>query len=104
LRAEDGQDEVVVFPITSTPPSDEAAAVEMPVAMRERFGLQDGPCWAVVKEVNIFIWPRPDPRSPENPAYRYVYGSLPHALMLRVRKSFAAWRLHKGIRSIRRSE
>jgi hypothetical protein len=35
LRGDDGRDEVVVFPITSSPPTDAAAGVEIPVATRD---------------------------------------------------------------------
>jgi hypothetical protein len=46
----------------------------------------------IVTEVNIFVWPGPDLRRPENANDGFVYGSLPHALMLRIKQSFAAWR------------
>ncbi|MFN7594459.1 MAG: hypothetical protein ACK5PU_02475 [bacterium] len=36
LRGDDGRDEVVVFPITSSPPADVAAGVEIPAATRDR--------------------------------------------------------------------
>jgi hypothetical protein len=104
LRGDDGRDEVVVFPITSSPPAEAAAGVEIPAATRDRLGLQDGPCWVIVTEVNIFVWPGPDLRRPENPNDGFVYGSLPHALMLRIKQSFAAWRARGRVRAIRRSE
>jgi hypothetical protein len=104
LRGDDGRDEAVVFPITSSPPPDAAAGVEIPAATRDRLGLQDGPCWVIVTEVNIFVWPGPDLRRPENANDGFVYGSLPHALMLRIKQSFAAWRARGRVRAIRRSE
>ena len=104
LRGDDGRDEAVVFPITSSPPPDATAGVEIPAATRDRLGLQDGPCWVIVTEVNIFVWPGPDLRRPENANDGFVYGSLPHALMLRIKQSFAAWRARGRVRAIRRSE
>jgi hypothetical protein len=104
LRGDDGRDEVVVFPVTSSHPTDAAAGVEIPAATRDRLGLQDGPCWVIVTEVNIFVWPGPDLRRPENANDCFVYGSLPHALMLRIKQSFAAWRTRGRVRAIRRSE
>jgi hypothetical protein len=64
LRGDDGRAEIVVFPITSSPPPDAAAGFEIPAATRDRLGLQDGPCCAIVTEVNIFVWPRPNLRRP----------------------------------------
>jgi hypothetical protein len=58
----------------------------------------------IVTEAHIFVWPGPDLRCPENTRDGYVYGSWPHALMLRFKLSFVAWRARKGIRVIRRSE
>ena len=46
----------------TSPPADVAAGVEIPAATRDRLGLQDGPCWVIVTEVNIFVWPGPDLR------------------------------------------
>jgi hypothetical protein len=43
-------------------------------------------------------------RRPENTRDGYVYGSWPHAMVLRIKQSFAAWRARKGIRVIRRGE
>ena len=104
LRGDAGRDEVVVFPVTSSHPTDAAAGVEIPAATRDRLGLQDGPCWVIVTEVNIFVWPGPDLRRPENANDGFVYGSLSHALMLRIKQSFAAWRARGRVRAIRRSE
>lgn len=104
LRGDDGRDEVIVFPITSSPPPDAAAGVEIPAATRDRLGLQVGSCWVIVTEVNIFVWPGPDLRRPEKANDSFVYGSLPHALMLRIKQSFAAWRARGAVRTIRRSE
>jgi len=104
LRGDNGRDEVVCFPITSSPPTDVAAGVEIPAATRDRLGLQVGPCWVIVTEVNIFVWPGPDLRHPENANDGFVYGSLPHALMLRIKQSFAAWRARGRVRAIRRSK
>ena len=81
LRGDDGRDEVVVFPITSSPPTDAAGGVEIPAATRDRLGLQDGPCWVIVTEVNIFVWPGPDLRRPENANDGFFYVTLLDALL-----------------------
>ncbi|MBR0670532.1 hypothetical protein [Neoroseomonas soli] len=104
LRGENGRDEVVVFPITSTAPVEDGAGVEIPAATRARLGLQSEPCWVVVTEANVFAWPGPDLRRPDTGENDFVYGSLPHALMATIRQAFAAWRARKGARTIRRTE
>jgi len=50
----------------------------------------------IVTEAHIFVWPSPDLRRPENTRDGYVYGSWPHAMMLRIKQSFAAWRAGKS--------
>ena len=104
LRGENGRDEVVVFPITSTAPTEAGAGVEIPAATRARLGLQSERCWVVVTEANVFAWPGPDLRRPDTGENGFVYGSLPHALMATIRQAFAAWRGRKGARTIRRTE
>ena len=46
----------------------------------------------IVTEAYIFVWPGPDLRCPENTRDGYVYGSWPHAMMLRIKQSLTAWR------------
>jgi hypothetical protein len=58
----------------------------------------------VVTEANVFIWPGPDLRRPESGEDGFSYGSLPHALMLKIRQAFAEWRSRKGLLVVRRSE
>lgn len=79
---------------------DAAAGVGAPTKTGARLGLPDGPCWMIVTEAHIFVWPGPDLRRPENTRDGYVYGSWPHAMMLRIKLGFAAWCVRKGIRAI----
>ena len=53
---------VVVLPITHSPPSDPASAVEIPVAIKCHLGLDDERSWIVVAEGNEFDWPGYDIR------------------------------------------
>jgi hypothetical protein len=46
----------------------------------------------ILTEAHIFVWPGPDLRRPENTRDGYVYGSWPHAMMLRIKQSLTAWR------------
>jgi len=77
---------VTVAPITHSPPQDEAAAVEIPVATKQRLGLDAERSWVVVTEVNRFVWAGPDlrPVSRDTPG-RFDYGMLPPTLFTRIR-------------------
>lgn len=76
-----GEEVVTVLPITHTPPSDPALAVEIPPATKRRLGLDDERSWIVLNEANRFVWPGPDlrPASPGDIA-SVAYGLLPRAL------------------------
>jgi len=63
-----GVSSVVVVPITSRAPAVRDDGMEIPAATRRRLGLQDEPCWAVLTEVNRFVWPGPDLRPPPTEA------------------------------------
>lgn len=102
IRRIDGTDEVVVLPITSQPPLDPGAAVEIPEPTRLRLGLPRQRCWVVVSEFNHFAWPGPDLRPLEGGGI--LCGPLPASLMASIRASFQAWRASRGIAAVRRTE
>ncbi len=54
---DDGTTAVRVLPITHSPPSDPADAVEIPAATKRRLGLDDQRSWIILTESNRFIWP-----------------------------------------------
>lgn len=91
LTDNEGEQKVVVLPITHSPPSDAAHAVEIPAATRRRLGLDDERSWIVVTEANRFIWPGPDlrPAVVGDPA-SVVLGLLPQALFEQVRAKWLA--------------
>jgi hypothetical protein len=84
-----GSDVVTVLPITHTPPSDPAVAIEIPHATKQRLGLDDERSWVVIAEANRFTWPGPDLRmlSSGDPA-SVAYGLLPRALFREIGKKF----------------
>ena len=104
VRKEDGQDEVVVLPLTSTPPVEPGAAVEIPAETRARLGLQREPCWVVVTEYNHFVWPGPDLRPTEGGTGTFAYGPLPDRVMAQIRAALAAWRQKRRVAAVRRTE
>ncbi len=104
VKGADGRDEVVVFPITSSAPSDPRQAVEIPPSSRARLGLQREACWVVVSETNLFAWPGPDLRRTETDEKSFLYGALPAAFLRQVKVAFAAWRNRNPVATIRRTE
>lgn len=100
----DGQDEVVVLPITSAVPEEPGAGVEIPADTRIRLGLQRERCWVVVTEYNRFIWPGPDLRPTEGGTGTFTYGPLSDRVMSQIREAFAAWRRTRRIAAVRRTE
>lgn len=53
---------VTVLPITHSAPTDPAAAVELPPAVKRHLGLDDERSWVVISEGNEFEWPGYDLR------------------------------------------
>lgn len=85
IANDEGEQKVVVLPVTHTPPNDAAHAVEIPAATKRRLGLDDERSWIVVNESNRFIWPGPDLRPISGDPTSVVYGLLPKALFDEVR-------------------
>jgi hypothetical protein len=54
-READNATVVTVLPITHTPPSDPASAVEIPLPVERHLGLDDARSWIIVSEGNEFI-------------------------------------------------
>ncbi|RVU21714.1 growth inhibitor PemK [Methylobacterium oryzihabitans] len=81
---------VTVLPITHSPPHDQAAAVEIPAAVKRHLRLDDAPSWIVVSEGNVFDWPGYDLR-PTVTGGGYAYGFLPPRLFSRVVTAFAGF-------------
>ncbi|PKA45363.1 type II toxin-antitoxin system PemK/MazF family toxin (plasmid) [Rhizobium sullae] len=83
---EDGTRVVRVLPITHTPPSDAAEAIELPPATKRRLGLEDERSWIILTESNRFVWPGPDIRAVDSETG--YYGPLPPALFDEVKRRF----------------
>jgi hypothetical protein len=86
---EDGEREVLVLPITHTPPANPIDAVEIPTETKRRLGLDAERSWIVITEANEFVWPGPDLRPiPGRDASTVAYGPLPPRLFAYVRDRF----------------
>lgn len=76
---------VLVVPITTKPPSQHQRAVEIPPAVKRHLGLDvEVGSWAIVDELNSFVWPGFD-LAPDGQG-RLSYGFLPPRLYDRIRK------------------
>jgi hypothetical protein len=101
----EGREVVTVVPITHTPPTDPADAVQIPPALKAHLGLDDLPSWIVVTETNDFLWPGPDlrPRPGTKPS-RFDYGMLPPRFFAHVRDRILQAHLRRRLNRVSRSE
>lgn len=91
MTDDEGEQKVIVLPVTHTPPNDPAHAVEIPAATKRRLGLDDERSWIVITESNRFIWPGPDLRpSVSGDPMSVAFGELPRALFEQVREKWLA--------------
>lgn len=82
LAKDEGGTQIVVVPITHTPPTSSAAAIALPVATARRVGLDDAPQWISLTDLNRFTWPGPDLRPlPGRSRDSVVIGELPAKLV-----------------------
>jgi hypothetical protein len=73
---------VMVAPITHSAPIEDSTALEIPLDVKRRLGLDDAQSWIITNEMNIFTWPGPDLRAVpvENKSGKFAYGFLPKRL------------------------
>lgn len=104
-RAAAGETVVTVLPITHSAPTTADDAVEIPLTVKRRLGLDEARSWVVVGEVNRFVWPGPDlrPVSRAEPD-RFDFGPLPPALFRRIRDRFLACAAAQRVSIVPRSE
>ncbi len=77
-----GANTVKVVPITHRPPTN--PAIEIPPAVRRHLGLDAGPSWIILTELNEFIWPGRYVFQIPGALDRFDHGFLPRALFKRV--------------------
>ena len=77
---------VTVTPVTHTPPDADALAVEIPLGVKRRLGLDGERSWIITRELNTFVWPGPDVDviDPNSETRRIAYGHLPKQLYFEV--------------------
>ncbi len=79
--------QVAVVPITHSPPSDPAAAIEIPQRVKAHLGLDSERSWIILDEFNVFAWPGYDLRPIRESDGRVHYGFLPPRLFDQVIES-----------------
>ena len=100
-----GDRQVVVLPITHSPPRLPEHAIEIPAATKARLGLDAERSWIMVTEANRFVWPGPDLRFPPGAGPGGVaYGVLPAALLAKVREAFRSAVLARRAALVARSD
>ncbi len=91
---------VLVVPITHSPPTDPASALELPPAVKAHLGLDADRSWVILSESNEFRWPGPDLRRVGAAGNDTVaYGFLPPLFFAALRARFVALtRERRGVR------
>jgi hypothetical protein len=94
-----------VVPVTHTPPATPGEAVEIPLLTKQRLGLDAARSWAVVSEVNRFVWPGSDLRPVSRSAPdRFDYGFLPPSLFHQIKQRLAACAKAQRLKAVYRTE
>ncbi|WP_412177188.1 hypothetical protein [Mesorhizobium sp. ZC-5] len=80
---------IVVLPITHSPPPKEQAALEIPEPIKRRLRLDSERSWVILTEANLFSWPGPDLRPRINGDLSTIaYGLLPRSFFYAIRAEF----------------
>jgi hypothetical protein len=103
VRRSENDLQVVVLPVTHSPPPDASAALELPASTKMRLGLDAHRSWIVFSEYNQFRWPGPDLRMvPGRGPDSSAYGVLPKSLTeMLIRKFAQRARQGKAARTVR---
>lgn len=101
----EGQLQLMVAPITHSPPQRADMAVEIPRAVKTHLGLDKERSWIVTSEMNRFIWPGPDIRLVKaGKDWTPFHGAIPAILLAEVKGRFLALAKQGKIKFVPRSE
>ena len=102
---DDGEQDVIVLPITHSPPTHLDDAIRIPPATKQRLGLDSEGSWIVLTEAHEFAWPGPDLRPvPGRDNSTMVYGALPPKFFAHVRNRFLERIARDNAKTVRRTE
>lgn len=89
LTGSDDDKQVLVVPITHSPPETPEHAIELPLAVKRHLGLDGERSWIIYSESNLFAWPGPDIRRVAGRDDSSIsYGFLPPRLFAELRRRF----------------
>jgi hypothetical protein len=103
-RDPNGDIQTIVAPITHRPPDDLTASLKIPPAVCKNLGLDNGPHWLRLDELNGFAWPGYDLRLIPGQPRRYEYGMLPPGLFRQLRDGILARQKARARRVISRDD
>jgi len=104
-RPHDDHTQVIVVPVTHSPPDDFAEALELPGAVKRHLGLDSERSWIVLNESNLFEWPGPDLRRVgDRDDGSVAYGLLPPRFFAELRRRFVELEAAARSRRVRRTE
>lgn len=83
--------QLLVAPVTHSPPARNDDAIEMPLAVKRHLGLDAERSWIATSELNRFIWPGPDIRLVKGKVgLSPYYGAIPAKLFVQVKEQIVA--------------
>lgn len=102
VRKAGGVTEVLLAPITHSPPEDGTAAIKVPTKVGKHLGLDEERSYIIADETNSVAW---DDAGivPAEPGKRWAYGRVPKALSDQLRASMIDLISKKKLKSGRRS-
>jgi hypothetical protein len=104
-RANKSETQVLVVPVTHSPPDNPDAALELPPVIKRHLGLDAERAWVVLSESNLFDWPGPDLRRVgDRDDSSVAYGFLPPRLFAELRRRFIALEAAARSRRVERTE
>jgi hypothetical protein len=100
-----GRIQLVVVPVTHSPPQRAEDAVEIPANVKKQLGLDADRSWVVTDEINLFIWPGPDVRpTKEGRDGSPIYGAVPPQLLEMIKASLLGHAEKRRLKTTTRTE
>jgi hypothetical protein len=97
--------QLMVAPITHSPPRNVQDALEIPQSVKRHLGLDSERSWVVTSELNRFIWPGPDIRLVKSgKEVTPFHGAIPEKLFEQVKERFLALAKLGKIDIVKRTE
>ena len=102
---DEGEQEVMVLPISHTAPQRVEDAIEIRQATKQRLGLDSERSWIMITEANEFVWPGPDLRPvPGRDDSTIAHGALPPKFFAHLRDRLIERVQRDKSRAVRRSD